>query len=339
MEKKQIILPSKKYNKAPEEDITVRVGLDNNETLLREGERDIVLDINQLFNVERNECKKYKIHGKIKMIFRNIYSGTTTYDPLLKNLYTVTEQDKNDGFFPYNEFAFLRDDTIREVITPSSVSGSTIGTYNPTFSIYGYTGHTAITPINAPYKNWNLYLSYIHGQDSTYPMKYTFSGGTTYSFTSADGIPFRVSQEGNFFVLTSPVKHGMSQGEYVVISGGTLNSGVNVTGRTFSIDAIGSEIYDSENYVIKLLKSQFKVGYTLTGLTFVLGKRCLDNKDITGTTSQYYVHKHKTLTTVNDYILDKAGFESNIWENEKKIIFENALQENDVIVERNRMES
>ena len=94
MEKKQIILPSKKYYKAPEEDLTIKIGLNNNETLLREGERDIVLDINQLFNVERNECKKYKIHGKLKMIFRNIYSGSTAYDPILKNLYLVSDDDK-----------------------------------------------------------------------------------------------------------------------------------------------------------------------------------------------------------------------------------------------------
>lgn len=64
------------------------------------------------------------------------------------------------------------------------------------------------------------------------------------------------------------------------------------------------------------------------------------NKDkINTTTSKYYVHKHKTLTKASDYILDKAGFESPIWEDEKKILFENALGENDVIVERNRMES
>jgi hypothetical protein len=37
--------------------------------------------------------------------------------------------------------------------------------------------------------------------------------------------------------------------------------------------------------------------------------------------------------------LDKAGFENSIWEDEKKILFENALGDNDVIVERNRMES
>ena len=60
----------------------------------------------------------------------------------------------------------------------------------------------------------------------------------------------------------------------------------------------------------------------MSGVTFVLGKRCLDIKNISGTTSQYYVHKHKTLTTIDDYILDKVGFENSIWEDERKILFE-----------------
>jgi hypothetical protein len=71
----------------------------------------------------------------------------------------------------------------------------------------------------------------------------------------------------------------------------------------------------------------------------VFGRRCLDLTNITGSTSSYYVHKHKTLTTEEDYILDKVGFETPIWENERKILFESALKENDVLVERNRPES
>jgi hypothetical protein len=70
-----------------------------------------------------------------------------------------------------------------------------------------------------------------------------------------------------------------------------------------------------------------------------LGKRCLDTNNITGTTSTYYVHKHKLLTDDTDYILDNVGFESPIWEDEKKMLIENSAGKNDVVVERNRMES
>jgi hypothetical protein len=71
----------------------------------------------------------------------------------------------------------------------------------------------------------------------------------------------------------------------------------------------------------------------------MIGKRVLDRNDITRTTSLYYVHKHKTITDKNGYILDKVGFETPIWEDEKKLIFENFSKVNDVLVERNRMES
>ena len=341
MEKKQILLPSKRYFKAKEEDLTLNVKLEGDSVLMRQGEREILLDLPTLFDDERNESKRYKIYGKIKMVFRNMYSGTTEYTPLLKNFYLTDDGNSvnKKGFIPYNEFALLRNDVLREdnIIT----TGSTLGLFTPQVQLTGarYTGHTSITPIQAPYKNWNLYLTYVYGQDSSFPIKYTFTGGTTFSFTSGDGIPFRVEDNGNYYTLTSPIEHGMKSGEYIIISGGTLNSSVAVSGRTFYIDNVGNEIYNSKNYVINLLKSEFETNYNLSGVTFALGKRCLDLTNISGTTSLYYVHKHKTLTTEEDYILDKVGFESPIWENERKILFENALKENDVLVERNRPES
>jgi hypothetical protein len=293
--------------------------------------------------------------------------------------------------------------------------------------------------MEAPYKNWNLYLSYVYGQDTGFTMNYTLSGGTNFNFVAGNGIPFRVESNGNYYTLTSPVEHGMSQGEHIILSGGTYTSHIWVSGVTYSkdniihysdkiytskingninnippltgntnwklvtnwnstetydvnnlvfysgttykslvnsnlnntppitgttsfwqrtsnrqyytipitsdtekyrifyIDNVGNEIYDSEKYVINILKSEFTSGTTLS--TVVLGRRCKNINDITGTTSQYYVHKHKTLTTIDDYILDKVGFENTIWEDERKILFENTLQENDILVERNRQET
>ena len=128
MNKKQIILPTKRFANADAEDIDIRIGLDEEKSLLREGDRNIVLDINELFYKERNDSKNYKIHGKIKMIFRNMYSGTTSYEPLLKNLYLVGDGSSGEdvGFLPYNEFAILRNDVFREIIDPSSVTGLTL---------------------------------------------------------------------------------------------------------------------------------------------------------------------------------------------------------------------
>lgn len=345
MEKKRIILPSKRYADANNEDLNVRVSLDETRNLLREGDRSIVLDNALLFAKERNESVNYKIHGKIKMVFRNMYSGTSTYDALNEQLYLVGDGSDNDftGFIPYNEFAFLRRDVIREVPNLSVTSDINSG-YTPTFSVSGLSTHNNITPSEAPYHNWNLYLSYVYSGDTQHPMTYTLSGGTsgdTFNFVADDGIPFRVTDNGNTYKLTSPVPHGISMGEYILLTDnyqiGLLNPSSSLSGRTFSIVSVGDEIYNSENYVLDISKSELPTGLTISNVIF--GKRCIDKRNITGTTSTYYVHKHKTLTETKDYILDKIGFESPIWENERKLLVENSAGVNDFLVERNKMES
>jgi hypothetical protein len=259
MNKKQIILPTKRFANADAEDIDIRIGLDEEKSLLREGDRNIVLDINELFYKERNESKNYKIHGKIKMVFRNMYSGTTSYEPLLKNLYLVGDgTGELDGFLPYNEFAILRNDVVREIYT-----GYTVGIYDdfPTtgFTTTGYTGHTAITPIEAPYHNWNVYLSYVYSGDTNHPMIYTLSGNTTYSFVSGDGIPFRVSTGATYTTLTSPVEHGILKGEHLLLSGQT---------DVIYISDVGNEFYNSEKYVLNILNNDIPTGLTLFNLNF-----------------------------------------------------------------------
>ncbi len=339
MEKfRQILLPNKRFKKADDQDLTLKLNLDTSESLLRVGDKDITIDVNELYNRERNESISYKIFGKLRMVFRNLYSGNTNYSYLKERLYLAGDGSDGDfdGFLPYNEFAFLRKDVYREVVVPTTVSGSTLGVFTPTISATGTTSHTRITPITAPYHNWNLYLSYVYTGDTNYSFTYTLSGTTKMNFNSGDGIPFRLSYSGDsYYEFTSPVEHGKTEGEYVTLSGTTLSGAVS--GRTFYISSVGNEYYNSEKYVINVLKTAFPSGSTPSLLT--VGKRVLDYNDITSTTSTYYVHKHKTLTDTGDYIMDVIGFESPIFEDEKKILFENSAGVNDIIVERNRMES
>ena len=342
MEKKQIILPSKKFAKADEQELELKLNLDNSDTLMRIGERDIILDIDEQYYKERNESINYKIYGKLKMVFRNLYSGSTgsQYEPLERSLYLNGDGSDNnfDGFLPYDEFAFLRRDVYREVNLP--VTGNTLGTFTPNIVKSGSTAHTTITSISAPYQNWNLYLSYVYSGDSNFNMVYTLTGvtgSTKVSFTAKDGIPFRVVNYNTYYELTSPVEHGMSEGEHVVLSGGTLTGLSNPTGSTFYINSVGNETFDSKKYVINILKSQIKTGTILN--TIMLGKRCKDFTNIVPSTSKYYVHKHKTLTDTGGYIMDSLGFESPVFEDEKKLLLENSAGINDVVVERNRMES
>lgn len=337
-ERKEIILPTKRYKKANEDDVNVNLQLNVNETQLRIGERDTILDIDKLFDRERETSDLYKINGKLKMVFRNMYSGTTSYPPLNKMLYLVGDGSNNDftGFLPYNEFAFLRNDIYRYnyEIPKGNVLG---GDYNPVTTYVNDNGHVKITSMTAPYHNWSLYLTYVYGTDENYKMSYTLSGNTVYDFKSSDGIPFRVIDLTNEYKLVSPVPHGLNQGEYVLLSGATIDGSSLNKENFFYVNEVGDENFNSENYVIKIYKSQFKSGKSLTN--FALGRRCIDINNIGNTLSKYYIHKHKTLTDGLSYIMDNIGFESPLFEDEKKILFENSAGENDVIVERNRMES
>lgn len=334
MEKKEILLSEKRYGKAPSEELAINVNFDEQKSLLTNDDRDVILNNNDLFNKERNNSNRYKVYGKVQMVFRNMYYGLSGYEYLSEKLALKGDgsDDNWQGYLPYNEFAFLRNDVVKQnTLIPdvTSLSGFT----GFTMSITGTTGstkHITLTPMNAPYHNWNTYLSYADGQNSIYPMKYTLSGTTPpLSFVSGDGIPFRISDEGRSYKLTSPVVHGISEGEYII-----LNS------YPYYVNSVGDEIYDSENYVINILKSQISSGTTtFTSNIMITGKRCTDIDNITGTTSQYYVHILKTFTSISDYIVDKVGFEQSIWENERKLLYQNKAGIFDVLVEKNRMET
>lgn len=336
MKNKKILSPSKRYKKADSEDLQFRTGLERTEKLLREGDKTIILDIAELYRKERNESTHYKIYGKLNMIFRNLYSGTSTYDPLLNYLYGTTElYDPTDyeGYKPYNEFSFLRQDYVREFQNPTGV---TRGDFQPNIVVTGGTGHQTFSQMEAPFRNWNLYLSYVYDKDENHLMRYTLSGNTVYDFTASMGVPFRVTDKGNYYELTSPLKHNMSQGEYVILSGNTISTGTD-SQRVFGISSVGNEIYDSEYYTINLNKSEFTSSQNISGVVF--GKKCIDKFNISQTTSNYYVRKHKTITTLDDYILDTPGFESPIFEIERKLQFETPDGEFNRYVEQNRPES
>ena len=334
MEKKQIILPKLKYENAPEAENQIRIGFDEEKSLLRNDDRDIILNLSEQFATERATSNKYKLYGKMKMIFKNLYLGTTPYPFLRERLYLQTDGSDNcfAGYLPYDEFAFLRTEIHKETTAEAQVSVMSGFTgFDIIQSGSTLTDHRDITAITAPYHNWNLYLTYVSDHSTTFPMKYTLTGATKVegynrlTFTSGDGIPFRVELSDNAYVFTSPVKHGIKQGEYLIVNS-----------KSYYVNSVGSQYYNSENYVLTISASQVPS----TGIPpLVTGKRCTDINDLSGTTSQYYTHIHTVLNNPTDCGIDKVGFESPIWEDEKKLLYENSMGVNDVTVVRNRMES
>ena len=79
-------------------------------------------------------------------------------------------------------------------------------------------------------------------------MKYTLSGGTVYDFTAESGVPFRVDVYDTSYQLISPIKHNISLGEFIILSGSTLTS-TNVEDRVFNVSSVGDNNFESELYV------------------------------------------------------------------------------------------
>ena len=63
MKNRKIVAPSKRYKKAESEDLSLRIGVERSEKLMREGDKNIILDIAELYRKERNESSNYKIYG------------------------------------------------------------------------------------------------------------------------------------------------------------------------------------------------------------------------------------------------------------------------------------
>lgn len=340
MEKKKLVLPRKEFFKAEDKDLNLALSFESDKVLLREGDRNVILDVDKQFNKERNDSINYKIYGKMNMVFRNIYSGTTTYEALQRHLYLKHDgsditNENNGGYMTYDEFALIRNDVTRE--TNEMNEGTNLDNFTPNINVIGseYTGHTTTNQIDSKIKNWNMYLSYAVDSDPDYIMHYTPPTGYTHTFKASEGIPFRVSDDGEYYKFTSPVQHGISDVEYITINApGMLGSTMD---RTLKIDSLGDEFYDSKNHVINILKSD--VSSEIPIPNFVLGKRCIDKDNATKTTSNYYIHKNKILTNIDDYSFDNASFNKPIWENEQKILVKNLLSEPDYLVVRNRMES
>jgi hypothetical protein len=61
---KKILLPSKRFKNSDTEDLTIPLGLDRSETLLREGDKTIILDIAEL--LVKKEMKVLNIGYMVK---------------------------------------------------------------------------------------------------------------------------------------------------------------------------------------------------------------------------------------------------------------------------------
>ena len=278
-----------------------------------EFDRSINISLAQVFDNERQKSTIFRPVAKFSILFKNSYTGTTNYPPFEDNLCYVNsaEYAKQQcdpatgpgavswgGFPQYNEFDFIRNDN----------------------NVVGYTqppnNHLSFINKSASTYNWNHFFSYPFKNDYLKPMAYTDTTTSNVVFwNSGDGLPFIITNmvdSGNKIVsFKSPVKHGLSVGEYVELS-------INYNGKKyFEVNSLGDGTSKSKEYVFNIFN------YGFTGVVFsdnITGtfKRVLNIDNPSDTTSEYYVKQLKILSDPNDSVLSKTGFEQNVFGKIKK---------------------
>jgi len=307
----RVVLGSLRYKSAPNTDISFKVPLEQNYKQNVEFDRISNINLQQVFDDERQASTIFRPACKFSVLFKNSYAGQTNYVPFENNMYYLNVDGAAaaqcalganavswTGLPQYNEFDFIRTD----------------------YNVSGYTqppnNHLLFNARSASTYNWNFYVSYPFQNDFTKNLqaidKKTLQ---TLTWASGDGIPFVIEKTQNYgknlISFRCPVKHGLKVNDHV-----QLNLSYNGT-NIFKVDILGSNTFDSNQYVFNLID----IGYT--GSTFNTGtvgtfKRVILQSNTADTISTYYVRKHKIITNPEDAVLVKAGFEENLFGTKKK---------------------
>jgi hypothetical protein len=295
MNKYTLIPSGLRYKGAPSIDEELSITLQQQGQQITEYDRTQTINLAQVYEDERQTCTVFRPTFKITYLYDNVYDGVTTYQPFEYNLYyTDPSKSKQSGIwkgFPqYYEFDFYRP--------------------NVNDSHFSYKSKSAYT------YNWMYYLTYPFKNDYEKELTYYSSDDNNITWVASQGIPFtiqRTTQNGNgliSFICIAP--HGLTPGEYVELSLTYRDSNI------FQVYSLGNGKFESDVHVFNV----FNIGYT--GSTFNNGvegtfKRVINPDNLEETKSKYYIKQYKFLTNIEDLAMTKAGFEKNVFNEEKKI--------------------
>ena len=293
---------------------------------LIQGDRNLVLNVVDQFNFERDYSSTYRMYGKIDVLYHNIITGYTQDADMLSSMYFLPD--------------YLGCTTVPCVGLPPAETFDFVPLQQ-----YGPTTMTSIYNDALAYQdNWLLYLSYVYSSDTTQPMQFTVSPGQGVNFLSGDGIPFKAEKTlvngQEVLRVTTAAPHGVLPGEYIELQPeviptttsfggidfiGSIDLNLNIDGlpksstqTLFEVDFLGNDYENSDGYVINI-NTRGLIGTTINGgaLPFPpLGVGILKrvtNPDNPETKSQYYSHLHKLITNSTDYTFGRTGFENGIY--------------------------
>lgn len=289
-----IIPSSRQYKSAPYVDQNLSISLERESKVLTEYDRSSVVDLTTVYDTERQTSSKIRPTFKVDYIYNNLYTGVTTYTPFVNNLFYVDEVNSVTnsiwgGYPQYFEFDFFRPKLNDGHFQYISKSG------------YNY--------------NWMFHFTYPYENDYEKKMSY-YLNNSSLIWKAKEGIPFNLkltTENGtNILSFECIAEHGLIVGESVQLS---VSYGIT---NVFEVYSLGNGTFDSEKTIFNV----FNIGFT--GNTFFNGltgtfKRVINPQNLNETTSKYYIRKHKVITTTDDIVVTKIGYEKNPFNEDRKL--------------------
>jgi hypothetical protein len=333
----RIVRGESRFAGAQNKDISLQPFLTAEQRAMIEGDRNLVLNLRDQFDFEREYSTTYRPYGKIDILYSNQITGVTNDSRVLEYMY----------FTP--DYIGCPDPAIASPglgywTGPPCVGlpPSDLFTFMPPYR-YGITTASQFSSLDSYQDNWVAYISYISGCDTGQTMSFSMGDGTDgINFNSGDGIPARiqvVTTDGKETIrITTASPHGISSGEFVELQssvsinsfGGAnlvptvpITSDINNVSNTvnqniFKVDFLGNEFANSESYVLNIYTKGIDPAAVPTN-SFCVIKRIINLDNINETRSTYCTHIHKLITNSSDYTLDRTGFENGIYNKKGRV--------------------
>ena len=82
---------SARFAGSTDKDVGLQAFLESDKRNLIEGDRNLVLNLQDQFNFERQYSTTYRLYGKIDMLYNNVISGETTNTNTISNMYFIPD--------------------------------------------------------------------------------------------------------------------------------------------------------------------------------------------------------------------------------------------------------
>lgn len=286
-----------------------KIKLESNSNLLPIGDVEKVINSAEQFNKERSESPYYRLSGSINPLFTNVLFNNTG----VSSWASFNEIIFRDRTFPSNGTTALDDEDLtytESIDYHLKEKNGWLGYKNPDISKGNVCTWFDMEPNRTKFslstengiKNWELSVTYPIESESK-------SGDLTYNGLLIINSKITIIGGRNMLTYTTPVKHGLSQGESVRLK---FSESADVNDGIYTVIRLGDDNGDNKEY-------HFTVDISTTA---IIGSNSRMTRMYNGMPSIYYFRKFKKIKVRDtqlemeddDYEIFPLAFSQNMFE-------------------------